>query len=57
MLFRSYRIFDEAVKTSLPYAQLSSFETFAYGAVLLDSNMIIGVKVSHLSFNPDEYGR
>lgn len=40
-----YRIFDEAVRTCLPYAQLSSFETFGYGAVLLDRDMIIGVKV------------
>ncbi len=42
-----YRIFDEAVMTRLPYAQLSSFETFGYGAVLLDRNMIIGVKVRY----------
>ncbi|TBU42890.1 hypothetical protein BD309DRAFT_865364 [Dichomitus squalens] len=41
-----YRIFDETVRTSLPFAQLSSFETFAYGAVLLDRNMIIGVKLN-----------
>ncbi len=40
-----YRIFDEPVRTSLPYAQMSSFETYAYGAVLLDRNVIIGVKV------------
>ena len=45
-----YKIFDEVVRTSLPYAQLSSFETFGYGAVLLDRNMIIGVKVSSFGF-------
>ncbi|KAI1794795.1 hypothetical protein LXA43DRAFT_1091402 [Ganoderma leucocontextum] len=43
-----YRIFDEAVRTCLPYAQLSSFETFGYGAVLLDRNMVIGVKLNEL---------
>ena len=43
-----YRIFDVPVRTSLPYAQLSSFETYAYGAVLLDRNMVIGVKVRNL---------
>ncbi|CDO70843.1 hypothetical protein BN946_scf184801.g36 [Trametes cinnabarina] len=40
-----YRIFDEPVRTSLPYAQLSSYKTYGYGAVLLDRNMVIGVKV------------
>ena len=44
-----YRIFEEPVRTSLPYAQMSSYETFAYGAVLLDRNMVIGVKVRCLS--------
>ncbi|KAH9890078.1 hypothetical protein C8Q73DRAFT_736647 [Cubamyces lactineus] len=41
-----YRIFDEPVRTSLPFAQLSSYKTYAYGAVLLDRNMVIGVKLS-----------
>ncbi|RPD62818.1 hypothetical protein L227DRAFT_573341 [Lentinus tigrinus ALCF2SS1-6] len=41
-----YRIFEEPVRTSLPYAQMSSYDTFAYGAVLLDRNMVIGVKLS-----------
>ncbi|KAI0366639.1 hypothetical protein BV20DRAFT_951818 [Pilatotrama ljubarskyi] len=41
-----YRIFDEPVRTSLPFAQLSSFKTYAYGAVLLDRNMVIGVKLN-----------
>ncbi|TFK90767.1 hypothetical protein K466DRAFT_583439 [Polyporus arcularius HHB13444] len=41
-----YRIFEEPVRTSLPYAQMSSYETFAYGAVLLDNNMVIGIKLS-----------
>ncbi|KAI0700052.1 hypothetical protein C8T65DRAFT_658541 [Cerioporus squamosus] len=41
-----HRIFKEPVRTSLPYAQMSSYETFAYGAVLLDRTMVIGVKLS-----------
>ncbi|KAH9851606.1 hypothetical protein C2E23DRAFT_829886 [Lenzites betulinus] len=41
-----YRIFDETVRTALPYAQLSSFNTYAYGAVLLDKSMVIGVKLN-----------
>ncbi|KAI9057481.1 hypothetical protein FKP32DRAFT_1350242 [Trametes sanguinea] len=41
-----YRIFDEHVRTSLPFAQLSSYKTYGYGAVLLDRNMVIGVKLN-----------
>ncbi|EIW51536.1 uncharacterized protein TRAVEDRAFT_67709 [Trametes versicolor FP-101664 SS1] len=41
-----YRIFDEPVRTALPFAQLSSFKTYAYGAVLLDRSMVIGVKLN-----------
>ncbi|KAI0771127.1 hypothetical protein BD413DRAFT_551165 [Trametes elegans] len=41
-----YRIFDETVRTSLPFAQLSSYKTYAYGAVLLDRNLVIGVKLN-----------
>ena len=40
-----YKIFEETVRTALPYVQLSSYETYGYGAVLLDRNVIIGVKV------------
>ncbi|KAH9925398.1 uncharacterized protein BXZ73DRAFT_49949 [Epithele typhae] len=41
-----HRIFCERVRTGLPYMQLSSYETFGYGAVLLDRNIIIGVKLN-----------
>ncbi|KAI0632509.1 hypothetical protein C8Q77DRAFT_1059625 [Trametes polyzona] len=41
-----YRIFDEKVQTALPFAQLSSYKTYAYGAVLLDRRMVIGLKLN-----------
>ncbi|KAI0755315.1 hypothetical protein C8Q80DRAFT_1144245 [Daedaleopsis nitida] len=40
-----YRTFEQPVRTSLPYAQMSTYDTFAYGAVLLDRNFVIGVKL------------
>ncbi|KAI8978854.1 hypothetical protein BD414DRAFT_120490 [Trametes punicea] len=43
-----YRIFNEPVRTSLPFAQLSSYKTYGYGAVLLDRNMVIGVKLNDM---------
>ena len=40
-----YRIFEDKVRTGLPYVQLRSTERFEYGAVLLDRNVVIGIKV------------